>query len=256
MSNLPTGSFSGDNLLRDLRALGVREGDALECTARCARWGWVVGGAETVVDALMQAIGSDGALVMPAFPLSKPRPLSDQDRQRGVTGKVQRYPEDWRGPTGMGAIADAFRQRPRVELGHGLHRVCAWGREADQHQHGLTHLLQTGGKALLLGVGIYRCTSMHYAEHVGIPAEVSACYEVPRSVSALYPADVLVFGGDTPEPGWSKVLAEADGRGLVAHGVVGAAECMLFVARDVVGIYEQALRDDPYGLFGVMRPKA
>jgi hypothetical protein len=35
---------------------------------------------------------------------------------------------------------------------------------------------------------------------------------------------------------------------------VGAAEALLFVAADVVGIYEQALRDDPYGLFGVARP--
>jgi len=246
--------LSREDLLGDLRALGVWPGDALEVHSALSALGWVDGGADTVVDALMEAVGPGGALVMSAFPLSKPLPLAVQDRARGVTGKVRRYAEDWRGPTGMGAIVDAFLRRPGVVLGAGLHRVAAWGLDAERHSDGYRHLLDTGGKALLLGVGIYRCTSMHYAEHVGLPIEVSACYDVPASVSALYPEDVLVFGGETPEPGWSKVLAAAERRGLVTHGHVGAAEALFFVAADVVGIYEQALRDDPYGLFGVARP--
>lgn len=246
--------LSAPDILADLRALGVQPGDALEVHSSLSALGRVAGGAETVVDALLAAVGPEGALVMSAFPLSKPLPLTDQDRARGVTGKVRRYAQDWRGPTGMGAIVDAFLRRPGVLLGEGLHCVAAWGREAERHRAGFGHLLATGGKALLLGVDIYRCTSLHYAEHVGIPPEVSAYYDVPASVSALYPEDVLVFGGATPEPGWSKVLAEAQRRGLVTRGHVGAAETLLFVAAEVVGIYEQALRDDPYGLFGVARP--
>jgi hypothetical protein len=31
------------------------------------------------------------------------------------------------------------------------------------------------------------------------------------------------------------------------------AECMLFKAKPVVGIYEQALRTDPLGLFGLRK---
>ena len=235
--------LSADDILRDLRDLGVQAGAALEVHSSLSALGWVAGGAETVVDALMAAVGPEGALVMSAFPLSKPLPLTEQDRARGVTGMVRRYGEDWRGPTGMGAIVDAFLRRPGVLVGEGLHRVAAWGREAERHRAGFGHLLATGGKALLLGVDIYRCTSMHYAEHVGIPPEVSACYDVPASISALYPEDVLVFGGATPEPGWSKVLAEAERRGWVTRGRVGAAESLLFEARAVVGLYEQALRD-------------
>lgn len=246
--------LSQDAILSDLRALGIQPEDALEVHSSLSALGRVADGAGAVVDALMAAVGPEGALIMSAFPLSKPLPLTEQDRARGVTGMVRRYGEDWRGPTGMGAIADSFLRRPGVLVGDGLHRVAAWGREAECHRAGYGHLLATGGKALLLGVDIYRCTSMHYAEHVGIPPEVSACYDVPASVSALYPEDVLVFGGATPEPGWSKVLAEAERRGLVTRGRVGAAEAQLFVAADVVGIYEQALRDDPYGLFGVARP--
>ncbi len=48
---------------------------------------------------------------------------------------------------------------------------------------------------------------------------------------------------------------EAERRGLVKRQKIGAAECMLFDARPVVGIYEKALRKDPFGLFGVKKER-
>lgn len=245
-----------DQILHDLRMLGVQVGDMLEVHSSLSAIGRVAGGAETVVNALMAAVGPQGALVMPAFPISRPLPVSDVDRARGVMSKARRLPDDWIGPTGMGAIADAFLQRRGVLVGAGLHRVAAWGHEAERHRDGLGYLLANSGKALLLGVGVYRFTGMHYAEQVGIPPEVAACYEVPVEVQALYPPDMLVFGGEPPEPGWSKVLAEAERCGLVTHGHVGAAESLLLAAGGVVALYERALRSDPYGLFGVPRPGA
>ncbi len=55
------------------------------------------------------------------------------------------------------------------------------------------------------------------------------------------------------QPKMRKVRIEAEGRGLVKRHKIGNAECMLFRARPVVGIYEAALRTDPYSLFGVKR---
>jgi len=55
----------------------------------------------------------------------------------------------------------------------------------------------------------------------------------------------------SPEDAWGKVQDKARQRGLIQYGRVGHAECMLFKARAVVGMYEQFLRDDPFGLFGV-----
>ena len=54
-----------------------------------------------------------------------------------------------------------------------------------------------------------------------------------------------------PEDAWGKVQDEAERRGLIQRGRIGRAECMLFKARAVVGIYERFLRDDAFGLFGV-----
>ena len=253
---LPIEGLTFDQILHDLRVLPIHPGDVLEVHSSLSSLGWVAGGADTVVDALMAAVGPQGVLVMPAFPISRTLSVSESDRARGVQAKVRRLPDDWTGPTGMGAIADAFARRPNTVRGVGLHRVAAWGYDAQRHRDGLTYLLSNGGKALLLGVGIYRFTGMHYAEHVGIPPEVSAYYELPSEVQALYPPDMLVFGGEPPEPGWSKVLAAAEQRGMVTRGRVGAAETLLLAAGQVVALYEQALRDDPYGLLGVERPAA
>jgi aminoglycoside N3'-acetyltransferase len=110
------------------------------------------------------------------------------------------------------------------------------------------------GWALLIGVGIDRCSSMHQAEKVGFPNEIVRCFQVPEEILIDYPADTWSVGyGSTPEDGWAKVWDEANRQGLVRQGRMGQADCKLFKARAMAGIYENWLRIDPYGLFGVQR---
>lgn len=59
--------------------------------------------------------------------------------------------------------------------------------------------------------------------------------------------------GDTPEDGWGKIQAEAERLGLIRRGQIGQAGCRFFKARPVVGLYEMALRSDPFMLFGIAR---
>jgi aminoglycoside N3'-acetyltransferase len=107
------------------------------------------------------------------------------------------------------------------------------------------------GAALLLGVGIGYCSSMHQAEKVGIPNEVTACFKLPEDIRRDYPEDIYISYGSTPDDAWGKVGSEAERRGLIKRYRIGNADCMLFKAKPVVGIYEDALRTDPLGLFGV-----
>ena len=84
-----------------LRQLGLEPGFIVEVHSSLCRFGTVAGGAETVVDALMNAVGAGGAIVMPAQPLTKPLPLSEDDRRRGIRAKVHHLAEDSDAPTGM-----------------------------------------------------------------------------------------------------------------------------------------------------------
>ena len=235
--------------------LGLSQGDAVEVHSSLRNLGWVEGGAPTVVDALMNVVGENGALVMSAYPVSLPLPLTEQEKARGILTKVQIFGEDYSGKTGMGAIADEFRHRPGTVLGTGVHRVCAWGRDAARHsQEGYGYLLEIDGWVLCLGVDIHRCSSMHQAEvKVGIPEAITKHFKVPEDIRRDYAADFYIQYGSTPDDAWGKVQDEADRRGLIKRRRIGRAECISFKARAVVGIYEEALRTDPFGLFGVKK---
>lgn len=237
-----------------LRALGVARGMALEVHSSLSAFGTVDGGADTVIDALLNVIGPDGAVVMPAFPYSPPQPITDEETARGLVLKLRLLDPDTSERTGMGVVADTFRRRPDVVTGPGFHRVCAWGKDVDEHSRSFQHLLDMDGWALLLGVDIHCLSTMHYAEDRagGVPAEITACFAATADLKAEYPSDRwYVEVGRTPEDAWGKIQAEAFRLGLVREQLIGSARCLLFRAAAVTTLYEEDLRADPYRLFGV-----
>jgi aminoglycoside N3'-acetyltransferase len=236
-----------------LRRLGLDTGAIVEVHSSLSSLGYVDGGAAAVVDALMRIVGPEGALVMSAYPVTAPLPLSESDRARGIIAKVRRLWDDPDTPTGMGAIADEFRRRSGTVLGVGGHRVCAWGRDATDLSRGYQALIERDGVVLLLGADIHRCSAMHVAEEEApLPDEITALFEAPADIEQDYPPQYwYVQYGDTPEDGWAKIQAEADRRGLIRRAHIGRAECLLFKAGPVVALYAEALRTDPYALFGV-----
>jgi aminoglycoside 3-N-acetyltransferase len=241
---------------RELRDLGLQRGDAVEVHSSLRSIGWVEGGAEAVIEALIAVVGPEGAVVMSCYPVSPPLPLTDEDRARGIAWKVRWLPADTRERTGIGVIADTFRWRRDVVCGTGPHRVCAWGRDAVLHAaQGYAHLVAIDGWALLIGVGIDRCSSMHLAEHVPVPQAITGRFELPDDMARDYPEEEWGIGyGSTPGDAWGTVWQEAERQGLIRHGQIGQADCALFRAGALVRTYEGMCRSDPYGLFGLEAP--
>lgn len=226
----------------------------LEVHSSLSSFGYVDGGACTVISALMNAVGKKGAIVMPTFPVSKPLPLSEVDRQRGVLYKTKVVAEASNERSGMGVIADTFRQLPGVLTGRGEHRVSAWGRDAETNSQGLSNLIQNGGHALLLGVDIYRLTAMHYMEGK-LPEEIHELYRPSEEVLKHYPADQwYVETAKPPVQAWYKIQDEAYRRGLIREELIGKSKCMFFRLSDVVRIYEKEIASDPFALFGIEKP--
>ncbi|MBT3266440.1 AAC(3) family N-acetyltransferase [Candidatus Poribacteria bacterium] len=248
--------IDGPEIEDGLRDLGVAAGDAVEAHASLSAFGHVNGGAPTVVEALTRVVGEDGLLVMSAYRVGPPVHLTEAERGRGMTWKVPILAEDHDEKSGMGAIADNFRRRPDTVVGTGVHRTCAWGREARLHTRGYRRLLRQDGRGLLIGVGIDRCSSMHEAEDaVQIPPDITQLTTPPGDILRDYPERRWAVGyGDTPRDAWKIVWEEAVAAGLVRTRLIGDATCHLFRARAVVDIYEDHLRSDPYALFGVERP--
>jgi aminoglycoside N3'-acetyltransferase len=223
----------------------------LEVHSSLRSFGHVEGGAETVIRALRTVVGGQGAVVMPAFRLSRKLPLTPEDTALGITLKIQYLGPD-ETSTDMGLIADTFRQMPDTVTGKGVFRVAAWGKDAALHaREGFQRVIDHGGYALLLGVNIYRLSAMHYVEDA-MPADLKARFAPPPEALARYPAKEWFIESFAPavKP-WYEIQSQAYAAGLIADGMVGDSKCMLFPVKPVVELYRQALRTRPYELYGL-----
>jgi aminoglycoside 3-N-acetyltransferase len=173
-----------DKIVDDLKNIGIENGDGLFVHASLGSIGTVVGGARAVVEALIEAIGSQGVIAMPAFSsdayeqiLPGDREISSVERERlsnGVLGfDIKTSPV-----AGMGSIAETFRTWPGTSRStHPCVSICARGKDSDIYlqKHSLAWacgpdtplgalLERPNMKILLIGVGWNRCSALHTAE--------------------------------------------------------------------------------------------
>ncbi len=235
---------------KGLRKLGVENGMPLEVHCSLSKFGHVDGGAITILNTLMQVVGKDGAIVMPSFMLSPNLPLSDKDKELGLTVKIKILQDD-KEKNAMGVVSDTFRKMPDVITGQGIFRVSAWGKDADKHSLGFQHLIDIDGWALLLGVDIYRLSSMHYVED-SLPVEIKNKFKPSKEARALYPDDQWFIEAWEPSvKPWYTIQNIAYEKGFIKDGLIGDCKCMLLKVREVVELYRQALETDPFGLYGI-----
>ena len=145
---------------RSLQLMGIVPGDTLLLHSALTAIGKVDGGADTVIDAFLEAIGEEGTLVMST-----------------LTGWFAPF-DAATSPSAVGYLSEVFRKRPGVLRSlHPVHSVCAYGKNAafitEGHEHCKTgcgegtpylKIRDLGGKALLLGVDMDRNTVMHSLE--------------------------------------------------------------------------------------------
>lgn len=166
-----------------LGAAGVRPGAVVMVHASLSRLGWIVGGAPTVLGALLDVVGADGTVVMPAHtgvsdPSSWQNPPVPEDwwpliRQEWPAFDVRVTPT-----RAMGAVAECFHRLPGVmHSGHPAVPVIARGPSAVTitSAHPLEQSLGDGSpigrlydldaRIVMIGVGHENNTSLHLCEH-------------------------------------------------------------------------------------------
>ncbi|MBU0579067.1 AAC(3) family N-acetyltransferase [Patescibacteria group bacterium] len=242
-------------IVNNLTKMGLGLNNIIEVHSSLSSFGIVDGGAPIVVDALMEIVGPKGTIIMSAYPMSPPIPLTKKEKTQGIKWKVKRLDLKSNEKTGMGTISDEFKSRKDVYLGTNLHRVAAWGKSAKKHSGGYRYFLELDGLVLLIGVGIDRCSSLHLAENdTPIPQEIKNYEKIPSNILKNYPKDEWSIGfGETPHDAWQKVFSVADQKGLIQHHKIGSAKCLLFKANDVAEILKKWRSSDPYGLYGIKR---
>jgi len=233
-----------------LKRLGLSAGDHLYVHSSLSSMGFVVGGAPTVVEAVLDVIGPHGTFMVPTFTFSSTRVF-----------------DVLRSPSKTGAITEAVRTHPRaVRSWHPTHAPCAIGPlaewlVADHLLYGPLdigcpedRMAKVGGWVLLLGVD-HRVNS---TVHVGEAYAGAAARRV--RLSPLNPARPTVI---TPEGerlevcltsmpgcsgGFGALEAPMREAGLIRDGMVGSARCQLMRGQDIIDRTVALLRSNPYAL--------
>lgn len=238
-------------LVEELKRIGLEEGMDLEVHSSLSSLGYVEGGAETVIEALIECVTEQGSIFMPSLCFGPELELTEEDKNMGITVKIKILPED-EPRTAMGIIADTFRQRADVITGTGVIRTSGWGLHAKEAaQGGLNYVIRNGGKALLLGVDIYKLTAMHYMEDV-MPKEIRDLFAPTEEVNNKYPADEwLMECGKPPVKPWYTIQDIAYQKGIIKDGYIGKCKYMFFDIWDVVSLYRRELETNPFKLHGL-----
>ena len=105
------------------RELGIKGGDKVFVHASMNRMGYIEGGAETVITALMEAVGDRGSIFMPTFSMAG---SMESCLNSGRVFDVRTTPSQ------MGVISETFRKREGVLRSlHPTHSVAGWGKDAE-----------------------------------------------------------------------------------------------------------------------------
>ena len=172
-----------EDIMEALKQVGVTKGQSIMVHTSLSSLGFVCGGAQVVIEALLESVEEEGTIMMPTQSWKNLDP---------TTGVHWEEPEEWWQtirdhwpaydkkitPTNtMGAVAEMFRSWPGTQRSdHPARSVAAWGKDAEYltKDHDLSNIFGEGspigklyeidGYVLLIGVGYDKNTSLHLAD--------------------------------------------------------------------------------------------
>ncbi len=231
----PGTSSSASDLKLDLKHAGFREDDTVLVHSSMKSIGAVEGGADTVLDVLMDYFGRKGLLVLPALS------YADVNAEQRVFS-----PENT--PACIGLLPEMFRRRPGVKRSlHPTHSVAAFGPDAESFVSGHERfdtpcarqspwgrLADRHAKIFFIGTGTMCCnTFLHGVEEwAGVPGSLTESrqpLEIHLADGTVVPVPSLRHQGAHSNY-YGKMEPLFFRQGLVRRAAFGAADCRILDA--------------------------
>lgn len=172
-----------NDILEALSKVGVCRGQTLMVHTSLGSLGFVCGGAQVVIEALLESVGGEGTVMMPAQSWKNLDPSAGVHWEEPenwwplIRENWPAYDKDITPTNTMGAVAEMFRKWPgALRSDHPARSVAAWGKQAEYltSHHDLSNIFGDGspigklyeldGLVLLIGVGYDKNTSLHLAD--------------------------------------------------------------------------------------------
>jgi len=191
------------DIVSDLKKIGIKQGDILLIHSSLKKIGFVVGGANTVIDAILEVIGLEGTLVIPTFPLSG---------NMLQLCRKKNYIFDYKTtPTYIGSISSEFFKRDGIYRSiHPTHSISALGKYAKEitsthHIGNKTYgenspwakVIKLDGKILGIGITLAWTTQYHYVEDImedefPVKVKIDKIYKIKCKINENKYIDVKV----------------------------------------------------------------
>lgn len=219
--------------------------------------GYVAGGPDAVIDALLETLGDAGTLLFPSFQKGSEHVLL----RNGCVFDVRTS------PTEQGFLPETFRRRPGVIRSLSpTHCLAGLGRRAAELLEGhercpvsvgkgspFEKLMACRGKILLLGVTHAADTMLHFVENVnGAPTVCRECFQ-PRVIDTTGQEHVVPTYPHMPglRRRYERVEPLLLADGIQRNGPVGAATARLVDAAGMAERIGAEIRRDPLFLIEV-----
>jgi len=217
--------LSHTDILAGLREVGLSEGDVVLVHSSLSAFGYVEGGADAVIDALLEAVGDAGTVVVPTFtwgPFHDAEGVTLDLRETSCKDEVGIIPETFRlrdearRSTHICHSVAAIGPRTREVMGHG---VSSFGAGSTFHA-----VYDHNAWCLLLGVSFGSCTELHAVEEY---------MRVPYRHHRDFPQSTVILEDGTEMPSDSIEFLRREGYGndfakmravLDKHGVLNVTE--------------------------------
>lgn len=213
------------DVINAIEKVGVTKGDTIMVHCSLSSMGFVCGGPQIIIEALLETVGEEGTIMMPTQSWKNLDPTAGvhweepEEWWQTIRDNWPAYNKDITPTNTMGAVAEMFRKWPGAcRSDHPARSVAAYGKHAKYltENHDLSNifgegsplskLYELGGKVLLIGVGYDKNTSIHLADaranypskHTAV--ESSAIMENSKRVWKSYET-LFVDGEDFEEIG-------------------------------------------------------
>ncbi len=231
------------SLIKSFQQLGILPGTSLVVHSAYRNIGNVEGGADTVIDALLECIGKDGLLVVPTFTYNNEvfDPSSTPSRTGIITELLRNRTDSVRSLHPTHSVAAIGKDAEKVCEGH--HLVPGLGLDSP-----LDRVAQSGGGVLLLGVGHANNSTIHVGEAYALAPYATIPFNpdwpTRIQVTGATPLEVEVYD----PPGCSRAFGVIEDslrrRGAVRDALIGNALVQWMPGQEVIDCTTDLLYGD------------